>query len=135
MPKRILDGDAMHAKIPNWNRVRDLASSHRSRARKYGVAANSFTGLQWHKLKEITGRRCLKCGIHEEYLTEVVKYRPNLLSPDHIIPLHIGGDNTIENIQPLCEICNFQKGILIADFRTPNIVRWARRELLRLRDL
>lgn len=50
--------------------------------------------------------QCLACG--------KIKIK---LTPDHIIPLFIGGINSIENIQPLCLTCNISKGIKIIDYR------------------
>ena len=45
------------------------------------------------------GHRCLRCGSRDE-----------LLTVDHVIPLSLGGANSIDNIQPLCEGCNLLKG-------------------------
>lgn len=42
--------------------------------------------------------QCIKCGGNER------------LEYDHIIPLALGGSNTVRNIQLLCEPCNRSKG-------------------------
>lgn len=44
------------------------------------------------------GGRCVSCSSNEN------------LEFDHIIPLAMGGANTMRNLQLLCEICNRQKG-------------------------
>src|SRR3989338_224852 len=44
------------------------------------------------------GGRCVKCGGNLK------------LEYDHIIPLSLGGSNTVRNIQLLCENCNRSKG-------------------------
>jgi 5-methylcytosine-specific restriction endonuclease McrA len=41
---------------------------------------------------------CAKCNT-KEYLTI-----------DHIKPVSLGGENTLDNIQILCKSCNFKKG-------------------------
>lgn len=39
------------------------------------------------------------------------------LVKDHIIPIYQGGDNSINNIQPLCSRCNSQKGSEIFNWK------------------
>ena len=47
------------------------------------------------------GRHCLSCWKQEP----LVK-----LTEDHIIPISKGGQNSIDNMQPLCRSCNSKKG-------------------------
>lgn len=65
-----------------------------------------FTPKEWNDLCEKYGHYCLMCGKSDIPLTV-----------DHIIPISLGGTNNIDNIQPLCQICNSQKGIKIIDYR------------------
>lgn len=87
------------------------AGFHRYRARlkKNG---GSFTASQWKDLKAHYGNRCLCCGKHE---SEVV------LSVDHIVPISKGGPNVIENIQPLCRLCNCRKNAKTIDYRPKEV--------------
>jgi 5-methylcytosine-specific restriction endonuclease McrA len=48
---------------------------------------------------------CLRCGETEN------------LSRDHVIPLSLGGPNTMENLQLLCVSCNARKGQDTTDYR------------------
>ncbi|HLF90329.1 MAG TPA: HNH endonuclease signature motif containing protein, partial [Anaerolineales bacterium] len=50
------------------------------------------------KVWQRDGGKCVKCGSKEK------------LEYDHILPLSMGGSNTIRNIQLLCENCNRLKG-------------------------
>jgi 5-methylcytosine-specific restriction endonuclease McrA len=39
------------------------------------------------------------------------------LTVDHVIPISMGGPNTIDNLQPLCQSCNSAKCTRIIDYR------------------
>jgi 5-methylcytosine-specific restriction endonuclease McrA len=77
------------------------------RAKQAGYKGPHFTGKEWRELVMECGGRCLRCGSSGD------------LTVDHIVPLALGGSNTIENVQPLCSECNGIKGCEIMDYRTP----------------
>lgn len=39
------------------------------------------------------------------------------LTLDHVLPIAVGGSNTIDNAQPLCAMCNSIKGVQHIDYR------------------
>lgn len=57
------------------------------------------------KVFELHGKICLRCGSIDN------------ITLDHINPVHKGGENSIENLQPLCNRCNSSKGIKVKDYR------------------
>lgn len=74
-----------------------------------------YTQEQWEKLCSFFDG-CPKCGKKDVKLTA-----------DHIIPVTLGGTNTIDNIQPLCLSCNVKKSNLyIVDYRPREIKEWAK---------
>jgi 5-methylcytosine-specific restriction endonuclease McrA len=75
------------------------------RAKQAGYSGPHFTATEWHELVLACGGRCLACGSRED------------LTVDHIVPLALGGSNTIENVQPLCSVCNGSKGGETRDYR------------------
>jgi 5-methylcytosine-specific restriction endonuclease McrA len=84
--------------IKAWRLRHPKLASHYNRqhlARKR--AGGNHTYAEWLALLELVGNHCLSCGKSgsEVELTE-----------DHIIPLSRGGNNDIDNIQPLCRSCN-----------------------------
>lgn len=58
-----------------------------------------------NKVFDKYGKRCLCCGNEEN------------MSLDHVIPVIKGGENNVDNLQPLCKSCNSKKGTKIIDYR------------------
>jgi 5-methylcytosine-specific restriction endonuclease McrA len=81
------------------------ALAARRRALAFGYEGEHFTAEEWLALVEECGGRCLCCGSQEP------------LTVDHVIPLSLGGANSIDNIQPLCESCNLLKDQGTTDYR------------------
>jgi 5-methylcytosine-specific restriction endonuclease McrA len=68
----------------------------RRRARRQGT----YTPAGWAALVEFCGHVCLACGARDRELTR-----------DHIVPLSRGGPDDLDNLQPLCQICNTRKRV------------------------
>lgn len=81
-----------------------LAKIRKRRAIKNGQTEH-FTEYEWKLLCEQYDQRCLRCG----------EKKP--LTADHVMPLIMGGRDTIDNIQPLCLNCNSSKGARYVDYR------------------
>lgn len=77
------------SKNPNYRRI------YRKR-----LAEGSHTFGEWELLKKQYGFTCPACGSKEPEIK---------LTEDHIVPLIKGGSDFIENIQPLCKMCNNKK--------------------------
>jgi 5-methylcytosine-specific restriction endonuclease McrA len=84
-----------------------------------------------YQLFKQKGTTCVKCGLKASYfaleshksdtmgkdtpschfnLYGVLNGREVLFTKDHILPKSKGGKNTLENMQPMCLICNNLKG-------------------------
>jgi 5-methylcytosine-specific restriction endonuclease McrA len=74
------------------------------RARAHGYAGENFTGAEWLALVRECEGRCLRCGEPDPTV-------------DHVIPLCLGGSNTITSVQVLCASCNSEKGGATTDYR------------------
>ena len=67
-----------------------------------------LTIYDWIDLKNKYNNTCLCCGKQEPEIK---------LTRDHIVPLTLGGKNTVDNIQPLCKPCNSRKKQGVFDYR------------------
>jgi 5-methylcytosine-specific restriction endonuclease McrA len=81
------------------------AYAQKSRSASFGCLSH-FTGPEWQSLCQKFHYACLRCGDYQ------------LMTPDHVTPLHLGGSNQIDNIQPLCRSCNSFKKIDTTDYRS-----------------
>lgn len=91
-------------KHPDAERIYRAAVNHRRRLQV--LAGGSFTPQEWVALCKKYKWRCLRCG-----------KRTKKLTIDHVVPLSLGGSNTIDNLQPLCLKCNQSKGARVEDYR------------------
>lgn len=85
-------------------------SGNERRARQV-FAGGSHTQEQWQAVLLMYGNHCLRCG---KLGTATLEGR---LAKDHIRPVRHGGNNDIENLQPLCKSCNSWKHDREFDFR------------------
>lgn len=90
-----------------WRQRTGKQVAYNSNYRSLKVEAlGNFTAEDFEWLCIDHNHQCLDCGSYDK-----------MLSADHVIPLSEGGDNTIDNIQPLCGPCNSRKGVKTIDYR------------------
>jgi 5-methylcytosine-specific restriction endonuclease McrA len=66
------------------------------------------TVKEWEILKALHGYSCVMC----------FKTEPEIkLTRDHVLPISQGGENGINNLQPMCGPCNSSKGSRKLDMR------------------
>lgn len=100
--------DAKKAQKLDYYYANKPAYRHREsqRRRKQRGTNGTYSLLDFQNLCDKYANKCLSCG------------RINVqLTADHVVPLSMGGSNTIDNIQPLCGKCNDEKGTITFDFR------------------
>lgn len=85
-----------HSKYNKQNRTKSNIRTQLYRAKKNKLA-NTLTIEQWEHIKLHFNNRCAYCG----------KELP--LAQEHFIPLSKGGEYTVNNIIPVCKICNSSK--------------------------
>ena len=84
---------------------------HQKRRALRTQAGGSYTFEQWISLCAYYGNVCICCN------------REEVLTPDHIVPISLGGTSYISNIQPLCLPCNLKKHTKTTDYRTQTKLR------------
>lgn len=81
----------------------DVWAKARRERLKQARTRGRHTADEWAIMLEVCNHVCLACG-HRE------KIAGPYLTKDHIVPISLGGDDTIANLQPLCLPCNASKG-------------------------
>lgn len=77
-------------------------ANHIQKLREYRKkgAGGTHTLAEWKELLVKHNHSCAICGLSENQVK---------MTRDHIIPVSLGGDSSIANIQPLCALCNSRK--------------------------
>ncbi|HEY5868958.1 MAG TPA: HNH endonuclease [Candidatus Tectomicrobia bacterium] len=86
-------------------RTKRWTSSNNQRAKKFGITTRDFTEPQWHILQWVYGYRCVYCPPD----CPACATTSHELTPDHIIPFSMGGEDTATNVVPACRACNSKK--------------------------
>jgi 5-methylcytosine-specific restriction endonuclease McrA len=82
------------------------SSSMRTARLREARQRGTHTPEQWEQLLAACEYRCLRCDAGDEPLTK-----------DHVQPIFFGGSDAIDNLQPLCGVCNSAKGLNSTDYR------------------
>jgi 5-methylcytosine-specific restriction endonuclease McrA len=78
----------------------------RNRRAKILGAGGKITNKEWQSVLDKYGHKCIYPGCNS-----------NNVTMDHIIPLALGGEHIVENVQPLCLHHNCEKHTKIIDYR------------------
>lgn len=100
---------AVQQRAAKWNRdnperrsIIGKVSSHKRRARIEG-AGGTVTEVELQNLFKRQGGKCAGCK------KRLGKFEDGKWHHDHVMPIALGGANTIENAQILCQSCNCRK--------------------------
>lgn len=107
-PKRQAYDRHRYHNDPEVKRRKDIQAAEKNRRRRsllHGIDTQHHTEQEWQDLCARYDHRCLCCG----------ERKP--LSRDHVVPVTSGGLDTIENLQPLCRVCNSRKNNRTIDYR------------------
>lgn len=98
-------------KVNEAERKRYAKNPYKAKEKDYKRRAKlktlgSISAKDWRNVCDKFGNKCLCCG------------KTNIkLTIDHVVPLKLGGTNSLDNLQPLCFSCNSSKGAKYIDYR------------------
>jgi len=98
-------------KISQKKRWGDIKKESRSTRLKRAREKGTHSNQEWQIMQEICDFKCVRCGVSSSDLDG------ERLCKDHIIPICKGGDDSINNIQPICRNCNTAKTNEQIDYR------------------
>ncbi|KKN63601.1 hypothetical protein LCGC14_0500500 [marine sediment metagenome] len=90
-----------------WHR--DYYARRRATKRSNG---GTYELEDWQTMCMLADNRCVACG------------KKRKLTVDHVLPIIMGGDSYLTNLQPLCDSCNKSKGPKHIDYRPARIHQW-----------
>ncbi len=102
--------DKVYESIKKWrkeNKEKVMQYEANRKALSRG-SEGKISYLDWKWMKEKYFYLCLSCFKREPEIK---------LTQDHVVPISKGGNNTIDDIQPLCKSCNSKKYTKIIDYR------------------
>lgn len=85
------------------DKAKDLRWKNKRKRR--ALNRGSFSKSQFNHVLDVYSHTCLLCGTTDD------------ICADHVLALATGGMNTIDNIQPLCRLCNTLKSTEHTDMR------------------
>lgn len=99
--KLLLTINALHREIQKTKETLELRQfviqqtyENRRKDANYEISKPMIREMVFSK----DGRKCVQCGNKQK------------LTIDHILPVKLGGDNSLTNLQTLCKSCNSKKG-------------------------
>lgn len=106
------------------------AADRKTRAQRLSEARGkgTHTESEWVTFTSVFNR-CVRCKTPADELVG------NKLCKDHIIPIYQGGDDTIENLQPVCRECNSIKSQEVVDYREKCMPGWREMYAKRMRNV
>ena len=89
----------------------------RSQREKAAKRLATHSKEQWLALVEFCGNKCVRCGAEGR------------VEKDHIVPIYQGGSHGLDNVQPLCAVCNTSKGPERKDYRPDGWIDYVEHKL------
>lgn len=103
-----INADRVKEKLKEWKKrnPEKISQYNNNRRALYKGKKGIVSSVEWKNILDNYGNKCLCCGVENVVLTM-----------DHVVPLSMGGEHKVDNIQPLCKKCNSSKHTKTIDYR------------------